>query len=177
MQLTSSVNQGATKYVALSKFKVAPQPWELTLILAQAYSQNTFYEKHVLREGESAAGVAAQRKKLGSNGNYFGVAGANTNHSTFILLDRIEIRRMILGLGRCVLENHLAGALPAIGTYIDNLGTEAIFDETDCVVTVHNGGATDKCRSIRIGGIPRGLNAAARQLVFEISHSDGHGAT
>ena len=177
MQYQAIVNQSATKFVAESRFKIAPDKWTVTLILAQAYSQNTFYEKHVLRKGEVAQTVAAQRKKLGTEGNYYGIVGTNINHSTFILLDRVDVKAMVYAMCKCVLANQLAGHLPAVGAYIADLPVQVVFDEADSVVTIHQGGAPSKCRSIRVGGYPRAVDAVNHDLTFEIDHSGGQGAT
>ncbi|WP_156256266.1 hypothetical protein [Sandarakinorhabdus oryzae] len=177
MQYSSTVTQSATKFVAESRFKVAPQKWTVTLILAQAYSSNTFYEKHVLRKGENPGTVAAQRKKITSDNNFYGVDGKNINHATFILLDRIDVRDMVYGLCQAVVANQLAGNLPAVNGYIANLPIEAAFDAADCVVTIHQGGAPTKCRSIKVGGTLRGLDAVNNRIAFEIDHSGGQGAT
>ncbi|MEY4749739.1 MAG: hypothetical protein RIQ60_1953 [Pseudomonadota bacterium] len=176
MRYSEKSNQSQTTYVATSKFKTANQ-WEITLIVYRAYTKNTFYEKHVLRKGESPQDVAAQRKKQGSQGNYFGVMGANTNHSTFVLLDRVEHKALVYALCKCILDNHLAGHLPAIGTYIDELPLQAVFDPAESVVTIHNGGAPTKCRSLKIGGTPIAVDGVNHQITYEISHSEGEGAT
>lgn len=170
-------------YVVVSKFKLGPAPYHVTMTLFSRRTQNTFYDKHVLREGEKSRGIWEGRKSL--------LGGAHTDarkmteasdlgihtgasRSTFIRLKSVDFKEMLYGLAKAVVVNYQGGAWPAVGSYA-HLPVEAVFRQANSVVSYDNTGAKTYRRSIKIGGTL--IAAAGNNISVDLNHCAGHGAT
>ncbi len=185
MQLKKVEGKGQSIiYVACSKFKQpgVAAPYNVSVTLFSHATNNTFYDKHVLREGESSRDTWDARQGSLTNAGFDAakmVAAGNlgiftgSNRSTFIRLKNINIKDMVYGMAKALLENHLAGAWPNVGDYNVHLPVQAVFQPADCVVSYDAAGAKSYGRSILMGG--RLVAAAGTDLSFDLNHCGGSG--
>lgn len=170
----------AIVYSVSSKFKQpdVAAPYVVTLTLFSRRTQNAFYDKHVLREGESSRSVWDERKgtltNAGSDPVKASAAAAKgiftgSNRSTFIRLKDIDIKRMAYCMAKSMVKNYAAGAW-AGGAYVAHLPVPVAFD-TKCVVSYDGAGTKTYNKSMIVGEILEG--AASHQLAFDINHCAG----
>lgn len=185
MKVASVHGKGnATIFAVTSKFKQkdATAPW--TVIVTLGSHSNGFYDKHVLREGESSRDVWEERKSLMPNAGFDATQAASavgkgiftgSSRSTFIRLKAIGVKSMVYGLAKSLLENYLAGEWPVAGSYNAHLAKDAVFDQDGCVVSYDGQGSKSYARSIRLGG--KLVAVSGRELTFDLDHCGGSGAT
>ena len=114
-------------FAVTSKFKQpgATTPW--TVIVTLGSHSNGFYDKHVLREGESSSEVWNERKSLMPNAGFNAQQASSAvakgiftgaSRSTFIRLKTIDVKSMVYGLAKALLENYVAGEWLNVGSYV-----------------------------------------------------------
>lgn len=175
----------AIVYTVTSKFKQAgvAAPFNVTVTLFSRATQNTFYDKHVLREGESSRTIWDERKGSMDNASFNPAKQAaalskgimtGSNRSTFIRLKNIDPKEMVFRLAKGLLENYLAGNWPGgVGTYVVHLPLPAVFEQANCVVSYEPNGAKSYHRSILMGA--QLVAAAGSNLTFDLNHCGGAG--
>ena len=171
-------------FVVDSKFKLGGGPCRVTMTLFSRRTQNTFYDKHVLRQGESSDDVWADRKSLLGGGHTdadrmvhaadLGIYTGATR-STFIRLERVAFKEMLYGLAKALMENYQQNAWAGVGSYTLHLPVEAVFRAPQSVVSYDPAGSKTYCRSIRIGGTL--IAAAGNDITVDLNHCGGSGAT
>lgn len=175
----------AIVYTVVSKFKQpgVAAPFNVTVTLYSPATQNTFYDKHVLREGESSRDIWDERKGSMDNAGFDPkklVAAAakgimtGSNRSTFIRLKNVDLKEMVFRLAKALLENYVAGHWPnGVGTYVLHLPIAAVFEQADCVVSYQPNGAKSYHRSILMGA--HLIAVAGSDITFDLNHCGGHG--
>lgn len=163
-----------------SKFKQpgVAAPYVVTLTLYSRKTSNSFYDKHVLRIGEDARKIWAERKGTLTNAGFDPVKASaaadkgiftGSNKSTFIQLNKIEIKRMAYCMAKAMVENYVAGAW-AGGAYVAHLPIPVTFD-TDCVISYDGAGSETIGKTIIVGATLEGV--AGNQMAFDINHCSG----
>jgi hypothetical protein len=186
MNVTSSqFNNNVVSYTVTSKFKQpgVAAPYNATVILLKRATQNTFYDKHVLRLDESSRQTWDERKHSLDNAGFdparHSAAASKgiftgSNWSTFIRLKNIDIKEMVYGLAKALLENYLANNWPGgVGSYVVHLPIHAEFNKPQCVVTFNPQGNKSYHRSVFMGATL--VAAAGRNLTFDLNHCSGAG--
>lgn len=144
---------------------------KVTLILLDPANGNFFYNKHVLRRGESAAFVMDLRNPKKSGGDYdysmYQIGGSvlskNTNQSTTIRLDRIDLSHMIFKMAEALFKVHKS--IP-LNTYTAHM-TDVDFLIGDAVISV-KGGKQSFHSDVSIGG--EKTADAGTEMTFNVSH-------
>lgn len=185
MQFTEINGRGGEMtYVVDSKFKLGGGQYQVTMTLFSRRTQNTFYDKHVLREGESSRETWSDRRALLGGGHTDGAKmihatdlGIHTGstRSTFIRLKSLEFKEMIYGLAKALVENYQANAWTGVGNYQLHLPVEPVFRAPQSVVSFDAGGNKTYHRSIKIGG--KLIAAAGNNITVDLNHCGGPGAT
>lgn len=144
---------------------------KVTLILLDPSVKNYFYNKHVQRRGESSKFVMDLRNPRRTGGDYAysmeqvgdKVLSANTNKSTTIRLDRIDLSHMIFKMAEALVKVH--SKIP-LNVYTEHM-TDVDFLIGDAVSSVD--GAKQVFHSdVAIGGEKTADSGTA--MTFNISH-------
>lgn len=171
-------------FVIDSSFKLGGGPCKVTMTLFSHRTQNFFYDKHVLREGESSRATWSERKSLLGGGHADAAKMAHASdlgiytgatRSTFIRLKSIDFKEMLYGLAKALMENYQQNAWAGAGSYTAHLPVEAVFRAPQSVVSFDPTGAKTYRQSVKIGG--QLIAAAGNDITVDLNHCGGHGAT
>lgn len=163
-------------WTVASSFQQSGGEKKITLILGNP-PQNTFYQKHVLRYGESNFDILAVRKsgqattynqKLKDFGDAFDIKTTGAPASTVIDISKINFNMMLFEIATSLYHARSNGKMPALATQYN---VEIEFSQK-CISTVRKTGSEKWYSGIEVGAQVAADDGAGR-MTFDVNHCGG----